>query len=64
MTEHGLQTWEEQRAKLGGREPFAYVFTEEEEHILKTFMHYQFESGLLLGQIAGRGLFADGVHAF
>ena len=59
MSTDGLKTWDNERAKLGGREPFAYVFTDEEEHILKTFMRYQFEQALLPEQFGVDSLFAD-----
>ncbi len=64
MTEQGIQTWDKERAKLGGQEPFAYVFTDEEEHVLRTFMRYQFEQGLLPDQFGVESLFAGGVRAF
>ena len=62
MTEQGKQTWERERAKLGGREPFGYVFTDEEDHILRTFMRYQCEQGLLPEQFGVESLFAGGVR--
>ena len=44
-------------------EPFAYVFADKEEHVLKTFIRYQFEQGLLPEQFGVDSLFSAGARS-